>query len=133
MSRLDQTSFEEFSCSLSIFLVPWSFYEKNDIFDLFFYFPQLEMFIELTFIQMWGAVVWWVYSIRKPHGAKGRRFEPQSFSFFFSQKNVRLTKVKPTRGEREASAAQEWREEEERLAGESRMVTKIGLVRFEDN
>ena len=53
--------------------------------------------------------------------------------FLFLKKNVRLTKVKPIRREREVAAAQERREKEEEPAGESGMDTRNDSVRFEDD
>ena len=58
---------------------------------------------------------------------------PVFLFLFLIEKNVRLTKVKPTRREREVAAVQEQREKEEEPAGKSGMDTRYDLVSFDHN
>ena len=79
----------------------------------------------------------------RSHGAKGRRFESRAFLFLLfvskpeSRRGVRHEKkrksTKVTRNEERWRARERREEEEEEPAGGSGMVTRIGLVRFEDD
>ena len=82
---------------------------------------------------MQGGVVCGLAVSTEDCHSKGRGFEPRSSSFFSRRKNVRLTKVKPTRREREVAAVQEQREKEEEPAGKSGMDTRYDLVSFDHN